>query len=235
MKISKIEKIPYKGKVYNLELQSNRSKDDLFWIEGKSNIITHNCFPKDVSALRKISEDVGYDFKILKSVVDVNVLQKQKFADLIIERFKDETLKPTIAVWGLSFKPNTDDIRDAPSITIINKLLVNGFNVVAHDPEALNNFKNKFFAIRPDASITYVDNMYDALDNASALLICTEWSQYRTPSYDQIVSKLKEPIIFDGRNVCNLDDVRGLEYYSIGRKNFKPDWKHRILASARKM
>lgn len=198
-----------------------------------------SCFPKDVSALRKISEDVGYDFKILKSVVKVNNAQKEKFADMIIERFKDESIKPTIAVWGLAFKPNTDDVRDAPSLTIIHKLTSNGFRIVAHDPEAVENFKRKMYAIRTNITystdIQYVDNMYDALDGASALLICTEWAQYRTPSYDQIVSRLKEPIIFDGRNVCNLEDVRGLEYYSIGRKNFKPDWKHRILATARKL
>ncbi len=176
-----------------------------------------SCFPKDVKALFKTSEEYGYDFKILDSVMLVNKKQKLKIANNIKAYFGEGSGK-TIAMWGLAFKPNTDDIREAPSIDTITALLEAGFNIVAFDPEANENIEKIF-----GDKIKLVNDAYEALEGADALAIMTEWNVFRTPDFDSIKNKLSKPLIFDGRNLYNLDQMKdmGFEYYSIGRKEIK--------------
>lgn len=174
-----------------------------------------SCFPKDVQALFKTSEEHEYDFKILKSVMDVNKKQKQKIANLIINHFDGDT-KKTIAVWGLAFKPNTDDIREAPAIETIDKLLDKGFKVKAYDPEAMANIAEIY-----GDKITLCKDPYEAIENADALAIMTEWNVFRTPNFDKLQNLLNNKLIFDGRNLYDLSQMSelGFEYFSIGRKN----------------
>ena len=177
-----------------------------------------SCFPKDVSALYKTSEENEYDFKILKSVMEVNSTQKLRIADMIIEYFGSNTGK-TIAIWGLSFKPNTDDIREAPALYTIDKLIKHGFKIVAFDPEAMDNIR-----IHYSNSITLVDDAYGALIGADALAIMTEWNVFRTPDFDRIAKVMKDKTIFDGRNLYNLNQMKdlGFNYHSIGREVINP-------------
>lgn len=173
-----------------------------------------SCFPKDVSALGKTAAQHGYEFKILDSVISVNERQKLKLAAMIKRHFGDDLSGKTVALWGLAFKPDTDDIREAPALYIIRELLDAGAVVRAFDPEAMDNVKAMFgdeIAMAPD--------QYAALDGADALAICTEWKVFRTPSFAAIKKMLREPVIFDGRNLYDLDNVReqGFTYYSIGR------------------
>ena len=176
-----------------------------------------SCFPKDVQALFKTSEEHDYDFKILKSVMDVNKKQKQKIADHIINYYTGDSNK-TIAIWGLSFKPNTDDIREAPAIETINKLLDNGFTIKAYDPEAMKNIAEIY-----GDKITLSKDPYEALEGADALAIMTEWNVFRTPDFSKLMHNMKNKLIFDGRNLYDLDQMAelGFEYYSIGRKFIK--------------
>jgi UDPglucose 6-dehydrogenase len=177
-----------------------------------------SCFPKDVKALVKTAEECKYDFVLLKAVETANERQKQVLSDKILRRLGDGSQKPlagrTIAVWGLSFKPRTDDMREAPSLTIINHLLELGAQVHAHDPEALTEAK-KHFGDR----ISYSHNQYDALNGADALVIITEWNEYRNPDFDRISELLINPLIFDGRNLYRPERMRqlGMEYLPIGR------------------
>ena len=173
-----------------------------------------SCFPKDVQALAKTASEYDYDFKILKSVMTVNSLQKEVLSDKIIRHFNGDLSGKTIAVWGLAFKPNTDDIREAPAITIISRLLNQGAQVKAYDPEAMPNFQ-KYITDK----IHYCNNPYEALDGADALAIITEWSVFRMPEYEKMKSLMKNYLVFDGRNVYESDDIRAhaFEYYSIGR------------------
>ncbi|MGY3795232.1 UDP-glucose dehydrogenase family protein [Aquimarina sp. 433] len=177
-----------------------------------------SCFPKDVKALHKSGKEDGYDFKILESVIDVN--QKQKLSLLPkIESYFDGDLKgKTFAIWGLAFKPETDDIREAPSLDIISSLLDSGANVRAFDPEAMDNVARKY-----GDKITFSRSMYDALEGADVLVICTEWSIFRTPDFDRIKKSLQYPVIFDGRNLYDLMDMEKEEitYFSIGRRDLK--------------
>ncbi len=174
-----------------------------------------SCFPKDVQALSKIADDHEYDFKILKSVMEVNGLQKLRIADAISQHYDGNLKGKQIAIWGLSFKPNTDDIREAPSIYTINKLLELGASVVAFDPEAIENTRSKI-----QEGVDFVDDMYKALENSDALAIMTEWSVFRTPDFQKIKSLLNEAIIFDGRNLYDLEKMseNEIQYVSIGRK-----------------
>lgn len=174
-----------------------------------------SCFPKDVKALHKAGKDEGYDFKILGSVMAVNAAQKTILLPKIEAYFKNDLSEKTIAVWGLSFKPETDDIRDAPSIDIMNALLDKGAKLQVFDPEAMDNIKKRF-----GNQLHYAASMYEALEGADALLICTEWSIFRTPDYAKMKESLKNPLIFDGRNVYSLADMASEEfqYISIGRK-----------------
>jgi len=173
-----------------------------------------SCFPKDVQALIKSSEQVEYDFKILKAVETVNAKQKLHLVPKIKAHFNNDLKGKHFALWGLAFKPNTDDIREAPALYIIEALLKEGATISAYDPEAMNNVKN----IIGD-KITYAEGQYQALDNADALIIATEWSEFRTPDFEIIGSKLKNKAIFDGRNLFDIKQVKELGYFyeSIGR------------------
>jgi UDPglucose 6-dehydrogenase len=173
-----------------------------------------SCFPKDVQALSKSSEDASYDFKILKSVMEVNELQKTALLPRIKKHFGDLKGKK-IAFWGLAFKPHTDDIREAPALYNIEELLEAGAIVNAHDPEAMPNVKRLL-----GERINFFENPYDAIVDADALLIATEWPEYRAPDFDRIIKGLSSKLIFDGRNLFDLSAMKelGFTYYSIGRE-----------------
>ncbi len=180
-----------------------------------------SCFPKDVSALYKTAKQYGYEFEILRAVMKVNEDQRNYFFSKILEYYNGDIKGKKFAVWGLAFKPNTDDIREAPAIKIINLLLDNGAKVRAYDPEAMETTKEWY----PELPIEYAENPYDALTDADALLIITEWNEFRTPNFDKIKQGLKEPVIFDGRNVYDVDKMaeRGFTYISIGRPAVKQE------------
>jgi len=173
-----------------------------------------SCFPKDVQALAKTAEEYDYDFRILKSVMGVNDQQRMRLADKIINNFGEDLSSKTIGLWGLAFKPNTDDIREAPAIYTIEKLLAAGAKVIAFDPEAMENVKAIF-----GERVTFVKDQYEALIGVDALAIATEWSTFRAPSFDVMKQLMKQPYIFDGRNLYDLNLMRekGFNYESIGR------------------
>ena len=173
-----------------------------------------SCFPKDVKALAKTAQENNYDFRILQSVMDVNEDQKSILSRRIKNYFGESIANKTIGIWGLAFKPNTDDIREAPALTIISELLKAGAQIKAFDPEAMENVR----ALMGD-KITLCDNQYDAIEGTDALAVVTEWNVFRTPDYDRIMSSLREPVVFDGRNVFDPVDMkeRGFVYSSIGR------------------
>jgi UDPglucose 6-dehydrogenase len=173
-----------------------------------------SCFPKDVSALFKTSRAYGYHFQILDAVMKVNDLQKLVMIDKLETYYGSDFSRLTFAVWGLAFKPNTDDIREAPALTIIGEMLKRGAKVKAYDPEAMGQVK-----AYTNLDIELVDFRYAALDGADALCIVTEWSEFRTPDFDKIKSLLKAPVIFDGRNIYDLGQMAELGFYynSIGR------------------
>ncbi|MBT1705451.1 UDP-glucose dehydrogenase family protein [Chryseosolibacter indicus] len=174
-----------------------------------------SCFPKDVQALAKSAKDTAYDFKILKAVMDVNTYQKTKLIPKIKEFFGGNLKGKTIAMWGLAFKPHTDDIREAPSLYNIEALLQEGVNIRAHDPEGMENVRR----IVGD-KIQYFNNPYEAAEGADAVFIATEWPEFRTPDFEKLNSILKSKVIFDGRNVYELDVMKeqGYTYFSIGRE-----------------
>lgn len=174
-----------------------------------------SCFPKDVQALVKSSDEVKYDFKILDAVMEVNESQKTKLMARVKEFFNNNLKGKTIAVWGLSFKPHTDDIREAPALENIHELLDAGAVVKTHDPEAMNNVKRIL-----GERITYCENPYEAATNADAIFIATEWPEFRTPDFDKLASCLKGKVIFDGRNLYDLQQMKelGYTYFSIGRQ-----------------
>lgn len=178
-----------------------------------------SCFPKDVQALVQSSNEINYNFKILNAVMEVNDKQKLHLVPKIKAFFKDGLKGKKIALWGLAFKPNTDDIREAPALYIIEELLKEGAAINAYDPEAMNNAK----AILGD-SITFCERQYDALVGADVLVIATEWSEFRTPDFDKIISLLKNKAIFDGRNLFDLKQMEemGFYYVSVGRKVVLP-------------
>jgi UDPglucose 6-dehydrogenase len=173
-----------------------------------------SCFPKDVQALVKSSNEVSYDFEILKAVEKVNALQKLHLVNKINTYFKNDLQGKKIALWGLAFKPNTDDIRDAPAIDMINALTTAGAKITAYDPEAMPNVKNKI-----GDKIKYATNQYEALAGADILVIATEWSEFRTPDFEIIVKELPSKVIFDGRNLFDVAKMKemGYHYESIGR------------------
>jgi UDPglucose 6-dehydrogenase len=173
-----------------------------------------SCFPKDVQALAKSASEVNYDFRILQSVMEVNEDQKTYIIPKIKAFFDGDLTGKKFAVWGLAFKPNTDDIREAPALYIIEALLAAGATVSAFDPEAMNNVR----AIMGE-KIEFADSQYDALENSDALIIATEWSEFRTPDFDKINSLLKNKVIFDGRNLFDRQQMQKLGYYylSVGR------------------
>lgn len=173
-----------------------------------------SCFPKDVSALKRTSEDSGYDFQILQSVMKVNDLQKGILFDRIAHFFNGDLKGKKVTVWGLAFKPETDDIREAPSLVLINKLLQVGAEVSVFDPEAMSNVKSLY-----GDQLKYASDPYDALEGAEVLAICTEWSIFRTLDIERLISTMENPVIFDGRNVFDHIEMnnKGIQYFSIGR------------------
>jgi UDPglucose 6-dehydrogenase len=174
-----------------------------------------SCFPKDVQALAKTSSDFDYDFKILKSVMGVNQMQKTKLLPAIKAYFKGELKGKRIAVWGLAFKPYTDDIREAPSLENIKALLAEGVQIIAYDPEAQENVKKLL-----GDKIEFGHDLYQSLEGADALLVVTEWPEFRTPEFEKITKLLKNKVVFDGRNVFEPEQMEelGFDYFSIGRQ-----------------
>lgn len=174
-----------------------------------------SCFPKDVQALAIAADAHNYDFQILKAVMNVNEKQKTVLVDKVLKYYKGNIKGKHFALWGLAFKPETDDIREAPALYIIDELIKNGATVSAFDPEAMENVK----AILGD-KISFAENQYEALQNADALLIATEWSVFRNPDFEKMDSLLTNKIIFDGRNLFDLQKMIDLGYYynSVGRK-----------------
>jgi UDPglucose 6-dehydrogenase len=176
-----------------------------------------SCFPKDVQALVHSAAEVAYDFKILKAVEEVNYDQKKALLPKIDGHFGSIAGK-TVAMWGLAFKPNTDDIREAPALEMIDALLKRGAKVQCYDPEAMSNT----YKVIGDM-VSYAQNMYDSLNGANFLVIATEWSEFRVPDFDKVERMLKDKVIFDGRNLYESRTIEkhGLEYYSIGRLHKK--------------
>ena len=174
-----------------------------------------SCFPKDVQALAKTSKDFDYDFKIIKSIINVNEKQKTKLIPKVREFFDGNLKGKTIALWGLSFKPYTDDIREAPSLYNIKALKRAGAKLVVFDPEAIANVKKEV-----GKKVKYAQDMYEAIEGADALMIMTEWPEFRTPDFEKVAALLKNKVIFDGRNLYNLNEMeeKGFDYFSIGRE-----------------
>ncbi len=173
-----------------------------------------SCFPKDVKALHKSGKDENHEFKILSAVIDINKNQKTVLIPKIENYFNNQLTGKKIALWGLSFKPETDDIREAPALDIIDALLNKGASVIAFDPEAMTNVERKL-----GNQIEYAASMYKAVENADALVICTEWSIFRTPDFEKIKKHLTNKVIFDGRNLYEVNEMKemGFNYFSIGR------------------
>ena len=174
-----------------------------------------SCFPKDVQALVNSGNEQAYSFEILKAVMKVNESQKTILFPKITNFFRGELTGKKIAVWGLAFKPDTDDIREAPALYLINALLGKGATVSAYDPEAMNNVKQLL-----GDKITYTDNEYVALEKADALLICTEWGVFRNPDFEKMAKLMNDKVIFDGRNLFEVNEMneKGFYYQSIGRQ-----------------
>ncbi len=173
-----------------------------------------SCLPKDVKALIHSTEEAGSELAVIKAAHEINEKQQQRFIDRIIKRFGGNIAGKTFALWGLAFKPNTDDTREAPSFRIIERLLSEDAIIKAYDPEAVENTKFRF-----GNEIEYSKSMYDAAGGAEALIIATEWKVFRNPNFDKLQEKLNNKIIFDGRNLYSLEEMGdlGFEYYSIGR------------------
>ncbi len=178
-----------------------------------------SCFPKDVRALERTAKENGYDFRILDAVRNVNDRQRRLLADRVVDYFGGTLKGRRIAVWGLAFKPNTDDVREAPAHFVIRRLLEAGAEVQAFDPEAVETTR----AVLGNM-IKYTEDDYAALDGADALVICTEWHEFRRPNFDKVLRLLKRPLIFDGRNLYAEETMLeyGFEYHSIGRPVVRP-------------
>ncbi len=178
-----------------------------------------SCFPKDVKALKKIAEDKGYKAKLITSVEDVNDRQKLVIADKVVKHFGEDLNGKTFALWGLAFKPGTDDMREAPAIYIVKELARRGAKIQAYDPKAMD--EAQYFYLKDVKEITYYNSKYETLQNADAMILLTEWKEFRSPDFEELKQQLKTPVIFDGRNqysTLNLKD-KGFDYYQIGVKN----------------
>jgi UDPglucose 6-dehydrogenase len=173
-----------------------------------------SCFPKDVKAIVRTAQDHGYDFEILRAVEDVNEKQKQVLAQQVKKHFGQDLKKRRFAVWGLAFKPNTDDMREAPAVVVIDQLLAAGATVCACDPEAIDEAKRHHFGDRID----YSETPMQALDGADALILITEWNEFRRPDFDEVKRLLKQPVVFDGRNIYRRKTLEqlGFTYYGVG-------------------
>ena len=176
-----------------------------------------SCFPKDVKALQKIAEDKGYHAKLISSVEEVNNRQKLVIANKVIKRFGNDLSGKTFALWGLAFKPGTDDMREAPAIYIIKELVKRGAKIQAYDPKAMEEAKT--FYLKNIENITYFNSKYETLSNTDAMILLTEWKEFRSPDFGELKTQMKSPIIFDGRNqYSNLKlEAKGFEYYQIGK------------------
>jgi UDPglucose 6-dehydrogenase len=176
-----------------------------------------SCFPKDVQALIRTGKDHGVDLRIARSVEDVNKSQKKLMVQKVVEHFGESRVKgKTFAMWGLAFKPKTDDVREAPALSICSELIALGARIKAFDPEANHTFRARF---GEHSGMEYTENNYDALRGADALIVCTEWNAFRQPNFKKIKAELVSPVIFDGRNIYEVADMRahGFTYYSVGR------------------
>lgn len=175
-----------------------------------------SCFPKDVQALHRTAGSVGYDARILTAVEDVNNDQKKVPVKMVTRHYGEDLTGKTFAVWGLSFKPNTDDMREAPSITVINNLIERGAKVVAYDPVAMEEATHHFVNLD---GLSYADDQFSALNNADGLIILTEWKVFRSPDLEAVKKALNNAVIFDGRNIFDPAEIReqGFTYYGIGR------------------
>jgi len=175
-----------------------------------------SCFPKDVKALHKSGKEHNHDFEILNSVIKVNSKQKTILIPKILSFFNNDIEGKTFAIWGLAFKPETDDIREAPALYMIDELLKRGAKLNVFDPEAMSNVQRRY-----GDQLNYASNLYDAIKEVSALIICTEWSIFRTPNFSKLREEMIAPIIFDGRNLYDVQDLEneGFTYMSIGRKS----------------
>lgn len=177
-----------------------------------------SCFPKDIKALIKMGEENDYNTQILKSVEEVNAKQKLSIVNKIVSEFGEDLSRLSFGVWGLSFKPNTDDMREASSIAIINELTKRGARIRAYDPKAMDEAKNIY--LKGNENVEYCNRKYDALDGSDALILVTEWKEFRNPDFEEVMKLLKHPVIFDGRNQYShnhLEDL-GFRYYQIGVK-----------------
>jgi UDPglucose 6-dehydrogenase len=174
-----------------------------------------SCFPKDVKALIKTAKENKYNMRILNSVEEVNDAQKEVLFNKVRTHYNNDLKGKTFALWGLSFKPKTDDMREAPSLVIIEKLLKGGASVIAYDPVARHEAER----ILGD-TISYTDDMYDTLNKADALLVVTEWPEFRVPDFNEVGKRLNKKVVFDGRNIFDVSDMKkmGYEYYCIGIK-----------------
>ena len=192
-----------------------------------------SCFPKDVQALVRSSRENDYNFKILEAVTEVNDAQKLHLLPKVISYFNGDIKGKHFAFWGLAFKPNTDDVREAPALYMINELIKQGATVSAFDPEAMSNFKKT----SENKDIEYANTQYDALTNADALIIATEWNEFRTPDFERISSTLKNKVIFDGRNLFDISQMekQGFHYESVGRKKIKNTTKSEVKNSEVKL
>lgn len=175
-----------------------------------------SCFPKDVQALIKTSADYGYETRILNAVEHVNADQKMVLVRKIVKKYGEDLTGKTFAVWGLAFKPKTDDMRQAPAITLIQELTKRGAKIKAYDPKAVNEAKECY--LKGNENVEYCESKYSALMDADAMILVTEWKEFRAPDFYEIKQRLKNPVIFDGRNQYNADRLEelGFEYYQIG-------------------
>tara|TARA_R110002167_G_scaffold129337_12_gene312222 strand:+ start:1951 stop:3288 length:1338 start_codon:yes stop_codon:yes gene_type:complete len=178
-----------------------------------------SCFPKDVKALKKTAEEHGYTASLITSVEDVNDRQKLVIANKVIKRFGEDLKGKTFAVWGLAFKPETDDMREAPAIYIIKELTKRGAKIQTYDPKAMEEAEH--FYLKDLAGVSYYGSKYETLQNADAMILLTEWKEFRSPDFEELKKQLKQPVIFDGRNQYNdaILHKQGFEYYQIGKKD----------------
>ena len=177
-----------------------------------------SCFPKDVKALKKTAQEHGYNARLIGSVEDVNNDQKLVIAKKVVNRFGEDLTGKTFSIWGLAFKPETDDMREAPAIYIIKELTDRGAQINAYDPKAMDEARH--FYLKDIPNISYFNSKYETLSNADAMILLTEWKEFRSPDFDELKMQLNQPVIFDGRNQFKEDRLSkmGFEYYQIGKK-----------------
>ena len=185
-----------------------------------------SCFPKDVQALIRTSQSYGYAPRILQAVEEVNMLQKQVIPDKVVKKYGEDLTGHTFAAWGLSFKPDTDDMRQSAAIVIINELTKRGADIHAYDPKAVKEAKHCY--LKGNTNVTYFDGKYDSLSGCDAMILITEWKEFRSPDYELMKELMKEPVIFDGRNQYDAGELAelGFEYHQIGVGMESVEWPH---------